>query len=178
MRFPRRRVWAHPDVKSHSLVVLTFEQLCLAPLAGAPKAELVAAAEAGGDLDDLLGPLAVVVDLIAVRRLKLDLLTVMERRIRLRAATAFSLSLPGAHVPRRYLGPLLLQRETWRFERTALPWTGEETDRAQRLEQWRTAHQLPDRVFVRTPEERVGVGARRRCRRTHDGVAKQLPYAC
>lgn len=71
----RRRVWAHPDVTSHSLVVLTFEQLCLAPLAGTPKAELVAAVEAGGDLDHLLGPLAVVVDLVAVRRMKLDLLT-------------------------------------------------------------------------------------------------------
>ncbi len=71
----RRRVWARPDVKSHSLVVLTFEQLCVAPLAGLPKADLVAAVEAGGDLDDLLGPLAVVVELVAVRRLKLDLLT-------------------------------------------------------------------------------------------------------
>lgn len=70
----RRRVWAHPDARSHSLVVLTFEQLHLAPLAGAPKPDLVAAVEGGGPLDDLLGPLAVVVDLIAVRRLKLDLL--------------------------------------------------------------------------------------------------------
>lgn len=70
----RRRVWAHPEVKSHSLVVLTFSRLHLAPKAGAPKADLVAAVEAGGDLDRLLGPLAVVVDLIAVCRLKLDLL--------------------------------------------------------------------------------------------------------
>ena len=71
----RRRVWAHPGVRSHSLVVLTFEQLHAAPLAGAPKAEVVAAAEAGGPLDDLLGPLAVAVDLIAVRRVRLDLMT-------------------------------------------------------------------------------------------------------
>ncbi|AWM41026.1 hypothetical protein GobsT_03800 [Gemmata obscuriglobus] len=70
----RRRVWAHPDVSSHSLVVLTATRLYLAPLSGAPKAELVAAIENGGNLDELLGPLAVVVELIAVRRLRLDLL--------------------------------------------------------------------------------------------------------
>ncbi|MDY3556417.1 hypothetical protein R5W24_005582 [Gemmata sp. JC717] len=70
----RRRVWAHPDVSSHSLVVLTATRLYLAPLAGAPRAELVAAIENGGNLEELLGPLAVVVELIAVRRLRLDLL--------------------------------------------------------------------------------------------------------
>lgn len=71
----RRRVWAHPDVTSHSLVVLTASRVYLAPLAGAPKAGLVAAIESGGDLDQLLGPLAVIVELTEVRRLKLDLLT-------------------------------------------------------------------------------------------------------
>jgi hypothetical protein len=71
----RRRTWAFPDVQSHSLVVLTFERLYVAPLAGAPKPEVVAAVELGGDLDELLGPLAVVVDLSAVRDVKLDLLT-------------------------------------------------------------------------------------------------------
>ena len=71
----RRRVWAHPEAKSHSLVVLTFDQLLAAPLAGAPKPEVVSAAESGGDLDELLGPFAVVVDLVAVRNVKLDLLT-------------------------------------------------------------------------------------------------------
>ncbi|MBN9121784.1 MAG: hypothetical protein J0I06_22030 [Planctomycetes bacterium] len=71
----RRRVWAHPEAKSHSLVVLTFDRLLAAPLAGAPRPEVVAAAEGGGDLDELLGPLAVVVDLAAVRDVKLDLLS-------------------------------------------------------------------------------------------------------
>jgi hypothetical protein len=71
----RRRTWSHPDVKSHSLVVLTFDRLYAAPLAGAPKPETLAAVEAGADLDDLFGPLAVAVDLVAVRRVKLDLLT-------------------------------------------------------------------------------------------------------
>jgi hypothetical protein len=70
----RRRLWVHPDVTSHSLVVLTFDQLHAAPLAGAPKPEVVAAVEAGSDLGDLLGPLAVVVDLAAVRDVRLELL--------------------------------------------------------------------------------------------------------
>ena len=71
----RRRVWAHPEAKSHSLVVLTFDRLLVAPLAGSPKPEVVSAVENGGDLDELLGPLAVVVDYIAVSNVKLDLLT-------------------------------------------------------------------------------------------------------
>src|SRR5215207_2566563 len=71
----RRRVWAHPEAKSHSLVVLTFERMLAAPLAGAPKPEVVSAVENGGNLDELLGPLAVVVDLATVRDVKLDLLT-------------------------------------------------------------------------------------------------------
>jgi hypothetical protein len=70
----RRRVWKHPELKSHSLLVLTFDRLHLAPLAGDPKPETVAAAEAGADLDDLLGPLATEVVLAAVRQLRLDLL--------------------------------------------------------------------------------------------------------
>jgi hypothetical protein len=72
---PRRRVWVHPDVQSHSLVVLTNDQIHVTPLAGAPKADVVASVEAGFDPGELLGPLAVVVDLATVRDVKLDLLT-------------------------------------------------------------------------------------------------------
>ncbi len=70
----RRRAWAFPDLQSHSLIVLTNDQLHLAPLTGSPKPEVVSAAEAGLDLGELLGPLAVVVDLSAVRAVKHDLL--------------------------------------------------------------------------------------------------------
>jgi hypothetical protein len=70
----RRRVWAHPDVNSHSVVVLTFERLHLAPLAGPPKPDLLVAA-AYDDLDEVLGPLATVIELIAIRRVKLHLPT-------------------------------------------------------------------------------------------------------
>lgn len=71
----RRRVWRHPDLKSHSLLVLTLDQMHLAPLAGDPKPETVAAVENGANLDLLFGPLATVIDLNAVRRAKLDLHT-------------------------------------------------------------------------------------------------------
>ena len=70
----RRRAWAHPEVKSHSLVVLTSGRLHATPLAGAPRPETLAAVDSG-DLDELLGPFAVTVDLALVRRAKLDLLT-------------------------------------------------------------------------------------------------------
>jgi len=71
----RRRVWKHPELRSHSLLVLSFDELRLAPLAGPPKPETVAALEAGADLDEVLGPLATAVELANVRQVKLDLLT-------------------------------------------------------------------------------------------------------
>lgn len=71
----RRRLWTHPEVTSHSALVLTFDRLYLAPLAGAPRPELAVAIEAGAELDVVLGPLAVVLDLVTVRDLSLDLLT-------------------------------------------------------------------------------------------------------
>ena len=71
----RRRTWTHPDLTSHSLLVLTFEQMYLTAELGDVKPELVAAVEAGADLDQLLGSLAVVIDLATVRRLQLDLQT-------------------------------------------------------------------------------------------------------
>lgn len=75
----RRRVWFHPELESHSLLVLTADRVYLAPLAGSPRPEVVAATAAaaagGADLDDLLGALATVIELAAVRRVKLDLLS-------------------------------------------------------------------------------------------------------
>ena len=70
----RRRVWAHPDLTSHSLLVLTSDRLYLAPADASPDPELVAAAEAGADPDELLGPDATVLELSSIRRVKLDLL--------------------------------------------------------------------------------------------------------
>ncbi len=71
----RRRVWAAPEVRSHSLVVLTFGKIYLTPAAGVPKPETVAALESGADVEALLGPSAMAIDLFSVRRLRLDLVT-------------------------------------------------------------------------------------------------------
>jgi len=71
----KRRIWVHPEVTSHSLAVLTVDRLYLAPLGSDPRPETIAAITAGGDMDDLLGPLATSIDLIGVQRVKLDLLS-------------------------------------------------------------------------------------------------------
>jgi hypothetical protein len=71
----RRRVWKHPELKSHSQLVLALDRMHLAPLAGGPKPETLAAVEAGADLDELLGPLATVIDLATVNHVRLDLLS-------------------------------------------------------------------------------------------------------
>jgi len=71
----KRRVWSYPELRSHSLLVLTLNELYLAPNTGEPRPEVVAAAEADGDLDALFGPLATVIELAAVQRAKLDLLS-------------------------------------------------------------------------------------------------------
>ncbi|HYK00405.1 MAG TPA: lantibiotic dehydratase [Thermoanaerobaculia bacterium] len=85
--------------------------------------------------------------LFAVQRkgkLRLDLLTVFERRIKLRAATAFSLSDGSPMGPRRYLGPLVVERAHWRVE--SLPFVA-------RVREWRDSLALPERVFIRVPSE-------------------------
>jgi hypothetical protein len=71
----KRRVWTHPELTSHSLLVLTPECVYLAPLAGDPKPETLAAIQSGGDLDAILGSLTTTIDLVSVQRVKLDLLT-------------------------------------------------------------------------------------------------------
>lgn len=71
----RRRAWQAPAVTSHSLLALTLTKLYLAPPAAAARPDAVTAILNGADLDAAFGPLATVVDLAAVRRVRLDLLT-------------------------------------------------------------------------------------------------------
>lgn len=71
----KRRVWSYPELRSHSVMVLTARRLHLAPLAGEPRPEALAAIDKGIDLEKILGPLTTVIDLDGVRRVKLDLLT-------------------------------------------------------------------------------------------------------
>jgi len=69
----RRRVWAAPEVRSHSLLVLSLTKLFVTPDSGPPKPETVSALERGMDVESLLGPAAMTVDLFAIQRLRLDL---------------------------------------------------------------------------------------------------------
>ena len=71
----RRRVWSCPVLKSHSVAVLTLRRLHLAPLAGEPKPEVLAAIDKGIDLEKVFGPLTTIIDLGDVRRVRLDLLS-------------------------------------------------------------------------------------------------------
>jgi hypothetical protein len=87
--------------------------------------------------------------LVAVQRngaLRLDLLRVFERRIKLRAASTFSLSDDADRTPRRSLGPLVVQRAQWRVE--SVPFVDCAGAAA-----WREAMGIPERVFARVPGE-------------------------
>ena len=72
---PKRRLWSQPELTSHSLAVLTPERLYLAPLGCDPRPETLEAITAGEDVEELLGPLATIIELAGVCRVKLDLLT-------------------------------------------------------------------------------------------------------
>lgn len=71
----RRRVWTDPELVSHSLLVLTLPRLYLAPAGQHLKPEALAALENTLNIEHLVGPLATVVEMPQVRRVKLDLPT-------------------------------------------------------------------------------------------------------
>ncbi len=81
--------------------------------------------------------------LLAVgKSLRFDLLQVFERRVKLHAATAFTLH-DGAQVsPRRWIGPLVVNRAQWRISSVPVD-----------VRQWRELLGIPERVFVRVPGE-------------------------
>lgn len=68
--FTRRRVWRAPEVRSHSLVVLTATRLYLVPPGVDPPADV----EDTPDLGEALGPAATSIELSAARRLTHDML--------------------------------------------------------------------------------------------------------
>ncbi len=69
----RRRVWAAPEVASHSVIVLTLPRLYLGPTGTLPRPETVAALEKTYDIESVLGPLANTIDLTSIERVRLDL---------------------------------------------------------------------------------------------------------
>ncbi len=94
--------------------------------------------------------------LVAVHRtrpLRFDLIALFERRLKMLAATSFSLGDGKPDGPRRTLGGMVVQRAHWRFPREALAFLEETEGRAERVQAFCAAHSLPRRVFVRSPEE-------------------------
>ncbi len=87
------------------------------------------------------------------RPLTFDLLQVFERRMKILAATSFSLGDGQPTGPRRTLGGMVVQRAHWRFSREELTFLDEPEGRAERVQQFVEVHRLPRRVFVRSPEE-------------------------
>jgi hypothetical protein len=72
----RRRIWTAPEVTSHSVLVLTLPRIYLAPDAGGPpRPDFVKALETAPRIETTLGPLATVIDMTAIRRVRLDLPT-------------------------------------------------------------------------------------------------------
>lgn len=69
----RVRLWSRPELASHALVVLTTDRLYLIPAAVTPSSELLQALSAGADPEDWLGPGVLAIDLLTVRRVRLDL---------------------------------------------------------------------------------------------------------
>jgi len=69
----RRRIWSAPDIISHSLITLTLAKLYFA--SGKTKADTVQSIQAGADLDETFGPIATVVELSTITRIKLELIT-------------------------------------------------------------------------------------------------------
>lgn len=71
----QRRIWKAPDLLSHSLVILTLPRLYLTPMTGAPKSEVLDQLLSVRMVDTFLGPLATIIDLQTVRRVKFELAT-------------------------------------------------------------------------------------------------------
>ena len=69
----RRRVWTAPAVRSHSVVCLTLGKLYVAPANVPLKPEAAKAIETSFDLEESFGPLATVIDLPSIVRVRLDL---------------------------------------------------------------------------------------------------------
>lgn len=130
----RRRIWSHPEIVTHSVLVLSFDRLYLTPLVGDPKPEFLAAIEVGADLDGLLGPLAVDLDLAAIQQLSLDLLTnsltvdytgsgLGKSKVRIAFATPEAADACFTKIWRRLGGDFRLapyQRDTWQTVRAPL----------------------------------------------------------
>jgi hypothetical protein len=81
----RRRVWAAPEVMSHSLLVMTLPRLYLAPPTGVIKSDKLKAIEKAWDIESILGPMATTIELASIERVRLDL---MQNKVRIDHSSA------------------------------------------------------------------------------------------
>lgn len=70
----RRRVWAAPEVVSHSLIVMTLPRLYLAAPGDEPRQDKITALEKTLDIEAILGPQTTTIELGRIERVRLDLL--------------------------------------------------------------------------------------------------------
>jgi hypothetical protein len=84
-----------------------------------------------------------------------DLLEMLGESLSGVSVNAFKPCAAAPHRPRITIDNLVLARESWQFDATALAWAGlrSEADRYAAARAWRAAAALPERVFYRSPVE-------------------------
>jgi Lantibiotic dehydratase, N terminus len=90
---------------------------------------------------------------------RLEFLDVISEPLAVMVADAFRPFGDRRHCPRISIGKLVIARESWTFPAAELEWafTTDERRRYLLARRWRTAHDLPERGFVRVPVERKPV---------------------
>jgi hypothetical protein len=84
----------------------------------------------------------------------LDVMRVFEMYIVLGGGSAFGILGRSPHSPRITIGPLVVARESWRFEPAELPWLSvEAAERFIAVRRWARNLGLPRFVFLRSPRE-------------------------
>ncbi len=86
---------------------------------------------------------------------RFDIVQIIERSLKLRAAVHFSYLPSWAHRPRVQLGALVIGRESWRFGAEELTFAREsqQSDRFVGAYRWAKHAELPRFVFARSPKE-------------------------
>ncbi|RZU53335.1 amino acid adenylation domain-containing protein [Krasilnikovia cinnamomea] len=94
-------------------------------------------------------------------RLDMDLMAVLGDTVAAGLVQQFRLLPSAEHTPRVTLDGLVVSRESWTFEASAISFAtvADEADRYRRMRAWVTAHDLPRHVFVRCAGERKPIYA-------------------
>lgn len=84
-----------------------------------------------------------------------DLLDTFYQQLGLLVARTFRVLAPAEHLPRITIDRLVIQRESWRFDRALLPWCERDDARGRffALRSWARSAGLPRWMFARVPQE-------------------------